>query len=55
MVLAKYMLRQHRSSLVDKTMSVLFIIFPHILGSGVGEQSPNDTPYHPVIYCHDID
>lgn len=54
MVLAKYMLRQHRSSLVDKTMSVLFII-PHILGSGVGEQSPNDTPYHPVIYCHDID
>lgn len=29
MVLAKYMLRRHRSSLVDKTMSVLFIIFPH--------------------------
>ncbi|KAL4783247.1 putative methyltransferase-domain-containing protein [Aspergillus varians] len=42
MVLAEYMLRQHRSSLVDKTMSVLFVTFPHLwfesleLGAGGG-------------------
>ncbi len=55
MVLAKYMLRQHRSSLVDKTMSVLFYHLPIFSARESEIELLMTSQYHPVIYSHSID